>query len=122
MRFTRRRSPLAGATMVRLDCGPTITPTITALSSWTPTVIALRQSAMRRKAQSSMPQGEALPSEVQVVTVKTRNAAIELLARFSREEEFVTPLSRIAEHFDLMIADPSCWSAHESRSARTVGA
>jgi hypothetical protein len=35
-----------------------------------------------------------LPGEIQVVTVKTRNAAIELPARFSREEEFVTPLSR----------------------------
>jgi GNAT superfamily N-acetyltransferase len=57
-----------------------------------------------------MPRGEALPSEIQVVTVKTRNAAIEL-GRFFREEEFVTPLSHIAENFDRMIADPSCWSA-----------
>jgi len=36
---------------------------------------------MRRKAQSSMLWGEALPSEIQVVTIKTRNVAIELLAR-----------------------------------------
>ena len=58
-----------------------------------------------------MPRGEDLPSEIQIVTVKTRNAAIELLARFFREEEFVTPLQHIAENFDRMIADPSCWSA-----------
>ena len=55
-----------------------------------------------------MPRGEALPSEIQIVTVKTR---IELLAQFFREEEFVTPLQHIAENFDRMIADPSCWSA-----------
>jgi hypothetical protein len=35
-----------------------------------------------------MPRGEALPSEIQIVTVKTRDAAIELLGRFFREEEF----------------------------------
>ena len=58
-----------------------------------------------------MPRGEDLPSEIQIVTVKTRNAAIELLSRFFREEEFVTPLQHIAENFDRMIADPSCWSA-----------
>ena len=45
------------------------------------------------------------------MTVKTRDAAIELLARFFREEEFATPLSRIAENFDRMLADPLCWSA-----------
>jgi GNAT superfamily N-acetyltransferase len=66
---------------------------------------------MRRRGQSSSPRGRALPSEVQIVTVKTRDAAIELLARFFREEEFATPLSRIAENFDRMLADPFCWSA-----------
>ena len=45
------------------------------------------------------------------MTVKTRDAAIELLGRFFREEEFATPLSRIAENFDRMLADPLCWSA-----------
>jgi GNAT superfamily N-acetyltransferase len=45
------------------------------------------------------------------VTVKTRDAAIELLRRFFHEEEFATPLSRIAENFDRMLADPLCWSA-----------
>jgi GNAT superfamily N-acetyltransferase len=30
---------------------------------------------------------------------------------FFREEEFATPLSRIAENFDRMLADPLCWSA-----------
>jgi len=45
------------------------------------------------------------------VTVKTRDAAIELLGRFFHEVEFATPLSRIAENFDRMLADPLCWSA-----------
>ena len=45
------------------------------------------------------------------MTVKTRDSAIELLGRFFREEEFATPLSRIAENFDRMLADPLCWSA-----------
>ena len=45
------------------------------------------------------------------MTVKTRDAAIELLGRFFREEEFATPLSRIAENLDRMLADPLCWSA-----------
>jgi hypothetical protein len=59
-----------------------------------------------------MPRGEALPSEIQIVTVKTRDAAIELLGRLFREEEFATtPLSRIAENFDRILADPLCWSA-----------
>ena len=49
-----------------------------------------------------------MPSRIQVVTVKTRDAAIELLGRFFREEEFATPLSRIAENFDRMLADPLC--------------
>ena len=52
-----------------------------------------------------------MPSEIQAVTNKTRDAAIELLARFFREEEFATPLSRISENFDRMLADPFCWSA-----------
>jgi len=52
-----------------------------------------------------------LPSEIQIVTVKTSETAIELLARFFREEGFATPLSRIAENFDRMLADPFCWSA-----------
>jgi GNAT superfamily N-acetyltransferase len=52
-----------------------------------------------------------LPSEIQIVTVKTSETAIELLARFFRDEEFATPLSRIAENFDRMLADPFCWSA-----------
>ena len=40
------------------------------------------------------------------MTVQTRDAAIELLGRLFREEEFATPLSRIAENFDRMLADP----------------
>ena len=58
-----------------------------------------------------MPRARTLPSEIQIVTVKTRDTAIELLARFFREEEFATPLLRIAQNFDRMLADPYCWSA-----------
>jgi len=47
-----------------------------------------------------------LPSEIQIVTVKTSEMAIELLERFFREEEFATPLSRIVENFDRMLVDP----------------
>jgi hypothetical protein len=64
-----------------------------------------------------MPRGKALSSKIQVVTVKTRNVAIELLARFFREEEFATPLPRIAENFDRMLADPFCWSALAVRNS-----
>ena len=46
-----------------------------------------------------------------IVTVETSETAIELLARFFREEEFATPVSHIAENFDRMLADPFCWSA-----------
>ena len=45
------------------------------------------------------------------MTVETSETAIELLARFFREEEFAMPLLRIAENFDRMLADPFCWSA-----------
>ena len=45
------------------------------------------------------------------MTVKTRDAAIELLDRFFREEEFATRPSRIAENFHRMLADPLYWSA-----------
>ena len=55
--------------------------------------------------------GRALPSEIENVTAKTRDAAIELLVRFFREGGFSTPRSRIAENFDRMLADPLCWSA-----------
>ncbi len=49
--------------------------------------------------------------EIQTVTWQTRNAAVELLCRFFVEEEFNTPPSKIAENFDKMLADPSCWCA-----------
>ena len=49
--------------------------------------------------------------EIQVVTAKTRDAAVELLKRFFCEEGFTTPLLRIAENFDRMLADLSCWCA-----------
>jgi hypothetical protein len=40
-----------------------------------------------------------------------RDAAIELLARFFREEALATPQLRIAENFGRMLADLFCWSA-----------
>ena len=46
-----------------------------------------------------------------MVAGKTRDAAIELLKRFFREEGFTTPPLRIAENFDRMLADPFCWCA-----------
>jgi GNAT superfamily N-acetyltransferase len=52
-----------------------------------------------------------LPSEIENITLKSRDAAIELLVRFFREEGFATPRSRIVEHFDRMLADPFCWCA-----------
>jgi hypothetical protein len=45
-----------------------------------------------------------LLSEIQIVTVETSETAIELLARFFREEEFAMALSHIAENFDRMLA------------------
>jgi GNAT superfamily N-acetyltransferase len=52
-----------------------------------------------------------MASEIRVATAETRGVAVELLARFFPEEGFPTPTSRIAETFDRMLADPSCWSA-----------
>ena len=63
---------------------------------------------MRRKPSAC---GLSFAEQNQAVTVKTRDAAINLLGRLFREEEFATPLSRIAENFDRMLADPLCWSA-----------
>jgi len=45
--------------------------------------------------------------EIQTVTDKTRDAAVELRARFFREEGFATPPSRI----ERLLADRSCWCA-----------
>jgi GNAT superfamily N-acetyltransferase len=52
-----------------------------------------------------------MTTEIQTVTGQTRDAAVELLRRFFREEDFATPPSRIAENFDRMLADPCCWCA-----------
>lgn len=52
-----------------------------------------------------------MQGEIQAVTAETRHAAVELLARFFREEGFATPPSRIADNLDGMLADPSCWCA-----------
>jgi len=52
-----------------------------------------------------------VPVEIQTVSAETRDAAVELLVRFFREEGFATPPSRIAENLDRMLADPFCWCA-----------
>jgi hypothetical protein len=52
-----------------------------------------------------------VPGEIQAVTGETRDAAVELLVRFFREEGFATPPLRIAENLDRMLADPFCWCA-----------
>jgi GNAT superfamily N-acetyltransferase len=49
--------------------------------------------------------------EIQTVTGQTRDVAVELLCRFFGEEDFDTPPARIAENFDRLLADPSCWCA-----------
>jgi GNAT superfamily N-acetyltransferase len=49
--------------------------------------------------------------EIQPVTGETRQAAVDLLVRFFREEGFTTPASRIVENLDRMLVDPSCWCA-----------
>jgi GNAT superfamily N-acetyltransferase len=48
---------------------------------------------------------------IQTVTRQTRDAAIELLVRFFREEGFATPPPRIEENLERMLSDPSCWCA-----------
>jgi hypothetical protein len=45
------------------------------------------------------------------VTDKTRDVAVELLARFFREEDFTTPPSQIAENLERMLADRFGWCA-----------
>jgi GNAT superfamily N-acetyltransferase len=42
---------------------------------------------------------------------RQRDPAVNLLARFFREEGFATPQHFIAEHLDLMLADRTCWAA-----------
>jgi GNAT superfamily N-acetyltransferase len=66
---------------------------------------------MRRQLRRSSPMVSAMPSEIQTVTGETRDAAVELLTRFFREEGFSTPPARIAENLDRMLSDPSCWCA-----------
>jgi GNAT superfamily N-acetyltransferase len=66
-----------------------------------------------------------MPSEIQAVTAKTRDGAVELLERFFREEGFTTPPLRIAENFARMLADPCCWCAvavdrHAAQAVITV--
>jgi GNAT superfamily N-acetyltransferase len=48
---------------------------------------------------------------IEPVAGELRQAAVELLARFFREEGFATPRPRIAQNLDRMLADPFCWCA-----------
>jgi GNAT superfamily N-acetyltransferase len=52
-----------------------------------------------------------VPGEIRTVSGENRDAAVELLVRFFREESFATPSARIAENLDRMLADPTCWCA-----------
>ena len=52
-----------------------------------------------------------MAGDIQAVTGEARDAAVELLVRFFREEGFATPPSRIVENLDRMLAHPSCWCA-----------
>jgi|SRR5580704_820901 hypothetical protein len=40
-----------------------------------------------------------------------RHTVVALLTRFFREQGFTTPLARIAERLDRVLADPFCWCA-----------
>jgi GNAT superfamily N-acetyltransferase len=67
----------------------------------------------------------AMSIDIAPVTGELRPAAVELLARFFREEGFATPPQRIAENLDRMLADPFCWCAlaladGEARAVITV--
>jgi len=50
-----------------------------------------------------------------------REAAIDLLSRFFREEGFATPSHRIAQNLDQMCADSTCWVAVAVEHGQLVG-
>src|SRR5260370_11523034 len=49
--------------------------------------------------------------KIRTVATATRGAAVELLARFFREEGFATPEAQIAKNLDQMLEDAFCWCA-----------
>jgi GNAT superfamily N-acetyltransferase len=66
-----------------------------------------------------------MATDIHAVTHELREAAVELLVRFFREEGFTTAPPRIAANLDRMLSDPSCWCAlavadGEARAVITV--
>jgi GNAT superfamily N-acetyltransferase len=49
--------------------------------------------------------------QIEKVSGQHRDAAVDLLARFFREEDFATPRHLIAQNLDQMLADETCWVA-----------
>ena len=66
-----------------------------------------------------------MPSQriVPVASLSDRycEAAVDLLARFFREEGFSTPPDQVAQHFEQMLVDDSCWAAVALEAGQAVG-
>jgi GNAT superfamily N-acetyltransferase len=50
-----------------------------------------------------------------------REAAVDLLARFFREEGFATPRDMIARNLQLILADDGCWTAVALHDGQPIG-
>lgn len=63
------------------------------------------------------------PSTTHIAKVSnsTREAAIDLLARFFCEEGFSTPRHRIAQNLEQMLVDEGCWAAMALNGGRPIG-
>lgn len=61
------------------------------------------------------------PAQIVNVSEPIREAAIDLLARFFREEGFSTPRHRIGQNLEQMLVDDSCWTAVALDRARPIG-
>jgi len=75
---------------------------------------------------SHQPFLQAMPSDADIVDLaqpagRHRDAAVDLLARFFREESFSTPRSCIGENLDQMLADRTCRIALAVARGEPVG-
>jgi GNAT superfamily N-acetyltransferase len=70
-----------------------------------------RDCPVRRTGGNDPATRSSMSMTIQPVAGELRQPAVELLARFFREEGFATPRQRIAENLDRMLADPFCWCA-----------
>jgi aminoglycoside 6'-N-acetyltransferase I len=67
-----------------------------------------------------------MPSDADIIDLAQstdghRDAALDLLARFFREEGFSTSRQRIGENLDRMLADRTCWIALAAFGSELVG-